>query len=57
MIQFGNENPECGQNAPWLISCEEISCDEYPDNGLKKNNRRFFWREIRNHLQQLYYAY
>ena len=35
MIRFGSDNTECGQNAPWLISCEEISCDSYPDNGLK----------------------
>ena len=35
MIHFGSENTECGQNAPWLISCEEIKCNEYPDNGLK----------------------
>ena len=33
MIEFGGENKECGQNAPWLVECKEL-IKEYPENGL-----------------------
>ncbi len=33
MIEFGGENKECGQNAPWLVECKEL-IKEYPENDL-----------------------